>query len=428
MRILVLGAGVSGKAAAGLAHRLGHSVVGFDEDPVAAAAARASGLSFTGGEWDRALLETADLVVASPGIPPDAPMVVDARAARLPVWSELEFGFRHAAAPLLAVTGTNGKTTAVTAAAAMLEASGAKVCAAGNIGTALSEVAQEAWDVIVVEASSFQLHFTERFHPIGAAILNVAPDHLDWHGSYEEYAAAKRAIFANQQPADVLAYGVDDAGARRAVTRAPSRVVPVSGDHVPDGGAGVSGKTLRVAGHEFPTPEVGPDFLADLVAAAVLAHHAQATEQGIREALGRFRTGPHRRAVIGRWDGVEWVDDSKATNPHAAAAATAAYDSVVLIAGGRNKGLDLAPMAAMPGVRHVITMGESAAELGALFDEASVTRVSGMDEAVSVADRIAEPGDTILLAPGCASFDMYPSYGARGDAFRAAARRLKGGA
>ncbi len=427
MRTLVLGAGVSGKAAAKLARRLGHTVVGFDEERAAAAAARASGLDFTGGTWDPSRLEGAELVVTSPGIPPDAEMIADALAAGLPVWSELEFGARHATAPLLAVTGTNGKTTAVTAATAMLEASGAKVCAAGNIGTALSEVARDAWDVIVVEASSFQLRFTERFHPIAAAILNVAPDHLDWHGSYEQYLAAKQAIFANQGPGDVLAYGADDPGARRAVAGARARTVPVSGDRVPEHGAGVSEGEIRVAGHVLPAPDTGPDFLTDLVAAAVLAHHADATEEGIREGLARFHPGPHRRTSVGRWGGVDWVDDSKATNPHAAAAAAAAYDTVVLIAGGRNKGLDLEPMADMPSVRHVVAMGESAAELAALFDPVRVTRVAGMEEAVSAADRISRPGDTILLAPGCASFDMFPSYSARGAAFQASVLRLKGG-
>lgn len=428
MRILVLGAGVSGTAAARLAGRLGHSVVGFDEDPAAAAAARRSGLSFAGGDWGPSLLGDADLVVVSPGIAEHAPMITDALEAGLPVWSELEFGSRHAAAPLLAVTGTNGKTTAVTAAASMLEASGAKVCAAGNIGTALSDVAQDAWDVIVVEASSFQLRFIDRFHPIGAAILNVAPDHLDWHPSFEAYLEAKRAISANQGPADVLAYGIDDPGARRAAAGSRARLVPVSGERVPGDGAGISAGELRVAGLGFPAPDLGPDFLTDLIAAAVLARHAEATEAGIREGLARFRPGPHRRTPVGRWDGVEWVDDSKATNPHAAAAAAAAYPSVVLIAGGRNKGLDLSPMAHAPTVRHLVAMGESASELAALFDPETVTRAPTMEAAVSAADRAARPGDTVLLAPGCASFDMFRSYGARGDAFREAVLSLKGGA
>ncbi len=427
MKTLVLGAGISGKAAAGLAQRLGHDVVVFDQDEHAAAVLGGSGMAIRGGHWDARLLAGVDTVVTSPGIPEHAAMIVDTLSAGVPLCSELEFASRYATAPLLAVTGTNGKTSAVSATTAMLEASGAKVCSAGNIGTALSDVAQDAWDVIVVEASSFQLRFAESFHPSGAAILNVTPDHLDWHRDFDAYLDAKRQITANQDAGDLLAYGADDEGARHASSGSVARTVPISGDRVPRSGAGVDNGRLRIEGADFDAPDLGPDFLTDLVAAAVLARHGGATEAGIRKGLESFRPLPHRRATVGIWNGVRWVDDSKATNPHAAVAAAASFRSVVLIAGGRNKGLDLSPMADMPTVRHVITMGESGDELGALFDSARVSAVATMEDAVAAADELVRAGDTVLLAPGCASFDMFASYAQRGEAFREMVLRRKAG-
>jgi UDP-N-acetylmuramoylalanine--D-glutamate ligase len=427
MTTLVLGAGVSGRAAAGLAQRLGHDVVGFDEDESAAAAARDMGLDFKGGPWDPGIMGSIDLVVASPGIPEHSAMMVDVAAAGVALCSELEFASRHTSAPLVAVTGTNGKTSAVSAATAMLQASGARTCAAGNIGKALSDVVRDPWDVIVVEASSFQLRFAESFHPIAGAVLNVTPDHLDWHLTFEAYLEAKSGITANQGPGDVLAFGADDGGASAIAAGSSARTVPISGTRVPTGGSGVADGAVWIEGNEFPAPGLGPDFLVDLVAAGVLAMHAGATTDGIREGLADFHPGPHRRSVVGTWDGVRWVNDSKATNPHAAVAAAAAYPSVVLIAGGRNKGLDLTPMASMPTVRHVVTIGESADELGGLWRHDQVTEAADLADAVARADEVSSPGDTVLLAPGCASFDMFSSYAERGEIFESTVRRRKAG-
>ncbi len=248
-------------------------------------------------------------------------MIQDTLDAGTMLWSELEFASRQATAPLLAVTGTNGKTSTVEAAQAMLEASGAKVCAAGNIGTALSDVATEAWDVIVVEASSFQLRFIDRFHPTGAALLNVTPDHLDWHGSFDAYVDAKANITRNQSTPDVFVYGADDAVAQKVSATTSARTVAVSGSSIPDGGVGIAEGSLRLGDARFEAPDLGPDFLTDLAAAAVLARHEGATVDGISAALAAFRPGPHRRRTVGVWDGIRWVDDSKATNPEATAAA-----------------------------------------------------------------------------------------------------------
>ncbi len=427
MRTLVVGAGVSGTAAAHLARRLGHEVTAYDRDEAAAARLEASGVATSGGIWDPDLLVGVDLTVTSPGVPERSAVLADSRDAGIPVWSELEFAARQVTAPLLAVTGTNGKTSTVEATTAMLEASGIKVCAAGNIGTALSDVAQDAWDVIVVEVSSFQLRFTETFHPLGAVILNISPDHLDWHGSFDAYVAAKARITANQLPEDLVCYGADDPVARREAAASRAQAVPVSGHRVPRGGAGVDGGVLRVFDAEFPAPDLGPDFLADLVAAAVLARHGGASEAGVRRGIDDFEPGPHRRRTVGIWGGVRWVDDSKATNPHAAAAAAASFPSVVLIAGGRNKGLDLSPLADPPTVRHVVAIGESAADVASLFSSDMVSMAGDLEDAIVAADARAERGDTVLLAPGCASFDMFASYAARGEAFTALVTARKEG-
>ncbi len=426
MNVLILGAAVSGTAAAHLARRLGLGVEIYDQQAAALGSLQAEGFVLHSGPWTPHLLEDVDLVVTSPGIPEAAAPIVDTLAAGIPLWSEMEFAARHIDAPYLAVTGTNGKTTVVEATAAMLEHAGVKVCAAGNIGTALSSVVGEPWDVVVVEASSFQLRFTDTFRPVAAALLNVAPDHLDWHGTEDAYAAAKARIYANQTPQDILVFDADDPGAVAAVAGATSTLTPVSGRRLPDGGSGVDGDLVVIGEMELPRPNLDESFLVDLVAAGTLARHVGADRVSVATVMATFEPGPHRRTVVGVWDGVTWVDDSKATNPHAAVAAASAYRDVVLIAGGRNKGLDLAPLAAVPSVRHIIALGEAAGDL-ATAAPGRVTLVDTMDAAVVAADRMATPGTTVLLAPGCASFDMYRSYGERGEQFRRLVVDHKGG-
>jgi UDP-N-acetylmuramoylalanine--D-glutamate ligase len=280
---------------------------------------------------------------------------------------------------------------------------------------------------VVLEASSFQLRFIDEFHPAAAAVLNVAPDHLDWHGSAADYARSKARIFENQGPDDLLLYDVDDAGATALVTGARSRVIPVSGTRLPEGGYGPDGDRLLLPGLVVPRPRLDPAFLVDVVVAAALATHLGALAEAVATAIAGFRPGPHRRTVVGAWDGVQWIDDSKATNPHAAASAAAAYSSVVLIAGGRNKGLDLEPLANAATVRRIVAIGEAGEDLRTIAPHKVVT-ADDMDEAVAIADGIARPGDTVLLAPGCASFDMFASYTERGEKYVAAVLERKGSA
>ena len=437
MRVLVLGAAVSGMAAARLAVRTGHDVTVYDADPASATAAPLGtavtdpAIAVATGAWRPEVLAGIDLVVTSPGIPEAAPPIVDAleaaRSNRLRVVAELEFASAHLDAPYVAVTGTNGKTTVTETAAAMLTASGLKACAAGNVGLALSDVALEPWDCVVVEASSFQLRFIDRFRPDAAAVLNVAPDHLDWHGGFAGYLAAKTRIHENQRPGDIVAYDPDDPGAVSAVAAARSQRVPISGTHRPMSGNGPQGGRLHIGDLAFPVPDLDAVWLFDVAVAATLAAHVGAEAEGIAAVAAAFTPGAHRRTVVAEWSGITWVDDSKATNPHAAVAAAGAYPSVILIAGGRNKGLDLSPLTAVPSVRRIVAIGEAAPDLASAGGD-RVDVAADLADAVRIAASLAMPGDTVLLAPGAASFDMFTSYAARGDAFVAEVAHILGNA
>ena len=388
----------------------------------------AEGFGIAGGEWDPMLLEGVDLVVASPGFSERSAPVVDTLERGVPLWSEIELAWRHLKSPVVAVTGTNGKTTVTEATSAMLESSGLRAPATGNIGSPLSEYADEVYDALVVEVSSFQLRFIDEFHPVPAAITNVATDHLDWHGSGYSYREAKRRIYENQTVSDLLVYDGDDPGAAELVRGAPSQLVPVSGRRMPEGGAGVSNGTLVVGEVTLDVddlPSDDPIHLVNVGCAGVLAFRMGASGQGVVKGAQKYRPGAHRRTLIMRSGGVIWVDDSKATNPHAAVASIRAHDSVVLIAGGLAKGLDLAPIAEEPAVRVLIGIGEAGPALVELAGERG--RLAGnLETAVEMARQIAEPGDTVLLAPGCASFDQFESYGQRGDRFAELVRETVG--
>lgn len=425
MRTLVLGAAVSGRAAARLAQRLRHDVVVYDRN-TDVLAGFGNDIDVHSGDWQSEILTDVDLVVTSPGFPEHVGPILDVVAAGIPLISEMEFAASQLTVPYGAVTGTNGKTTVTAAAADMLVASGVDAIAAGNIGTALSDIVLEPPSVVVIEASSFQLRFVASFHPKAAAILNIAPDHLDWHRDLDEYIAAKQRIFENQTSEDILVYDADDRGAAGAVGSARARQVPISGSRLPIGGNGASATTLIIGQHEIPRPDLDRAYTMDLVAAATVAAHLGATSAGIEQIVTTFVPGDHRRSIVGSWDGVIWINDSKATNPHAAVASVEAYDSVVLIAGGRNKGLDLSAIVAVPSVRAVVGIGEAAAELEAATDPDRYSGAVDMDDAIGIADSIARRGDTVLLAPGCASFDMFDSYAMRGDVFSQLVRKHKG--
>ncbi|MGH8871796.1 MAG: UDP-N-acetylmuramoyl-L-alanine--D-glutamate ligase [Acidimicrobiia bacterium] len=426
-RVLVLGAGVSGLAAARLARSRDLVVTVYTE--ASPAASLEQGFSVASGGWDPVLLNGVDLVITSPGFPERALPIVEALEWGIPVWSEIEFAWRHLDIPVAAITGTNGKTTVTEAASAMLEASGIDAPATGNIGSALSDHVDRHHEAVVVEVSSFQLRFCETFHPVAAAITNVAVDHLDWHGSEHSYRAAKARIFMNQTDEDLLVYDADDEGAATMASGAPGELFPVSGLHLPPGGGGVDGDRLVVGELSISIGELmsdDPVHLVNMASASALALRMGATVDGVASAVRSFSPGPHRRATVTRSGGVTWVDDSKATNPHAALASIRAHDSVVLIAGGLAKGLDVSPLAGEPKVRFVIGIGEAGFDLAAAAGERG--RMAGtLERAVELAAELAVPGDTVLLAPGCASFDQFISYEERGERFAYLVMEITGG-
>jgi UDP-N-acetylmuramoylalanine--D-glutamate ligase len=379
------------------------------------------------------------------------------------VWGEVELAWRlrpsEGAAPWLTVTGTNGKTTTVQMLTSILRAAGLRACSAGNVGTPVLEAVMdpEPYDVIAVELSSFQLHWSHSLAPRASACLNVAPDHVDWHGSLDEYAAAKGKVYANTEVACV--YNVQDERTRRLVedaevqegcraigftlgSPAPSQVGVV--DDVLADRAFVEQR--RTAAAELATfddlrgdaPSPAPHLVANALAAAALARAHGVPAGAVRAGLRAFVPEPHRIAEVGTVDGVRWVDDSKATNPHAARASLAAYDHVVWVAGGLLKGADVDELVAgaVDRLRGVVLIGRDRARLAeALARHApdvpvvdlDRTDTGAMDLVVREARALAHEGDVVLLAPAAASMDMFADYGARGDAFVGAVNRLAAG-
>jgi UDP-N-acetylmuramoylalanine--D-glutamate ligase len=342
----------------------------------------------------------------------------------IPVWSEFELAARWSSLPLVAVTGTNGKTTVTTLVEAMLGASGLRTVSAGNNDLPLVDaLAGEAdLDVVVVEASSFRLHFTERFRPRVATWLNSAEDHLDWHPSMEHYASAKARVWAAQESGDVAVANAEDPVVMAAVTSLRSQLVTFGlerGDWRTEGGHLVMPDSNVLLGVDELWRAL-PHDLANALAAAATALAAGASLEGVRSVLRDFRGLAHRVSLVAEHGGVRFYDDSKATDPHAAAAALAGFTSVVLIAGGRNKGLDLGLLTTQSArLRTVVAIGEATEEVVAAFETTTVPVVAAdsMDGAVAAARAAAQPGDAVLLSPGCASFDWYSSYAERGDDF-----------
>ena len=427
-RALVIGLGRSGQSIARHLLVRGASVAVVDDAPVeeARAAAAALGVKLVERPTVDALADMvvrADVIVPSPGVPASHPVYTLARAAGVPVRGEVELAATWATCPLIAVTGTNGKTSVTSLIAEMLSASGIRSIAAGNIGLPLCDaVVNPDLAVIVAEVSSFQLAFAESFHPAVAVWLNLAPDHLDWHGDLDAYAGAKARIWARQDADDVAVVNADDPLVMAEAARAPSRLVTF-GLETPDADYTVSDGWLR--GPEGLVADVAtlcrtlPHDLANALAASAAALAAGATLEGVRTALAAFAPLPHRLTLVAYSDGVRWYDDSKATNPHAAVAAVRGFDSVILLAGGRNKELDLAELAEVSDrIKAVVAMGEAAPQVAAAFaGRRPVRTVASMDQAVIAAAEVARPGDVVLLSPGCASFDWYGSYAERGDDF-----------
>lgn len=330
---------------------------------------------------------------------------------------------------LVAITGTNGKTTVTTLVTAMLQASGRSAIAAGNIGVPLVEAVSSATDVCVAEVSSFQLQFTESFHPAVSCWLNLSPDHLDWHPTIGHYADAKARIWRNQRRGDTAVVNADDPLVAASAAGIPSGVSTVEFSATRETAYNFDGEFLRGPGGEAivaasELPRALPHDIANALAATAVATAAGASPEGCRSALRGAPLLPHRVSLVASSGGIEWYDDSKATTPASVLAAVAGFKSVVLIAGGRNKGLDLEVLASgAPPIRAVVAIGEAADEVVRAFRGVVPVEVAAtMDDAVSAAARTAVPGDAVLLSPGCASFDWYSSYAERGDHFASLAK------
>lgn len=403
-----------------------------------------------------------DLVVTSPGWRPDQPMLLAAAGTGVPVWGEVELAWRMrplvGAAPWLTVTGTNGKTTTVQMLTSMLRAAGLRATSAGNVGTPILEAVMDPapYDVIAVELSSFQLHWSSSIAPRASVCLNVAPDHVDWHGSYAEYLRAKGKVYQNTEVACV--YNVEDPQTEQLVRDAEVRegcravgftlgvpavsMVGMVEDVLADR-AFVAERATSAA--ELATlddvrgsaPSAAPHLVANALAAAALARAHGIPPIAVRDGLRAFTPEPHRIAEVATIGQVRWVDDSKATNPHAAAASLAAFPSVVWIAGGLLKGAEVDDLVAgvADRLRGVVLLGRDRARIAEAVarhaPEVPVidvpdTDTGAMDTIVVAAAGLALPGDVVLLAPAAASMDMFDNYGARGDAFAAAVHRLVG--
>jgi UDP-N-acetylmuramoylalanine--D-glutamate ligase len=445
-RALVVGLGVTGRAVAGALVRRRVEVVAVDDHPTdtTRAAARSLAVELLEAPAQDALeaaVQAADIVLPSPGLPDGHPAFAAARHHGVPVRSEFDLAGQWDRRPVAAITGTDGKTTVTTMVTAMLEASGLRAVACGNTEVPLVEALDDpGTDVFVVEASSFRLGHSHGFRPLVATWLNFAADHLDVHADLDAYEAAKARIWAdldadggvavvNADDPVVLRHRPTDARSVTFSTVAVPAGAPPAADAAVVGGRLVAPGGLDLLGVD-ELPRALPHDVANALAAACTALLAGATLDGVRHVLRTFEGLPHRVQLVAEADGVRWYDDSKATTPHAALAAVAGFSSVVLVAGGRNKGLDLSVLARqVPPVRAVVAMGEAADLVADAFAPTGVPleRVTtDMDDVVAAAARLAGPGDAVVLSPACASFDWFRSYGERGDAFAAAVRRHTG--
>ena len=438
-RVLVVGAARSGLAAAALLVRRGARVTLTDMRPQVAGEAelRALGVTLELGSHRRESFTGADLVVTSPGVPPEIDEIVLARQAGVPVVGELELASRWLQGRIVAITGTKGKSTTTTLVGRMLEASGRRVLVGGNIGVPLSaQVDESTADTLhIVEASSFQLETTNTFHPWIAALLNLSPDHLDRHPSDAAYADAKARVFANQGPDDWTVVNSNSPGALALASRSRARLVRYSADGVLDEGVYVEGGVIWRRTSEGAVPLVplsavrlhGRHMLGNVVAASAISHLAGASETGMTAGVTGFTGLEHVMEPVASSGGVRFVNDSKATNVDAAARSIESFDGVVAIVGGRFKGgrfEDLrAPLAAHG--RAVVAIGETRPlVVAALGGVVPVEEAASMAEAVARAATLAAPDGVVLLAPACSSFDMFESYDARGRAFKEEVARL----
>ena len=445
--VVVYGLGKSGIAAARLLLREGAHVTGIDARTEAelgepAAELRAQGVTLSLGGAPEELLNSAALIVLSPGVPFGLPEVQRAREAGIKIWGEVELASKFLEGPILGITGTNGKSTTTALTGELLAHSGKRVFVGGNLGRPLAEapLQSEPFDAYCIELSSFQLEGTDSLRVHGAALLNLTPDHLDRYASLAEYAAAKARIFRNQREGDFAVVNAEDSG---VIELARSARVPVYGFSLDTARSGLplAGGARRAPGgfqiqlrsnpelYALSNPALRGDHnLKNAMAAALLARLGGAPPEAVQRGLRSFSGLAHRMESVRTLNGVEWINDSKATNVESALVALRALKgNIWLIAGGKGKGAPYDPLVeeSRGKVNGILTIGEDAAAIAAAFGPSlPIHSCESLDRAVERARSLARRGDVVLLSPACASYDQFQNFEDRGDTFKRLVRAL----
>jgi len=446
-KVLVVGLGKSGLAAALFLRHRGAQVTVSDARSAEALAKDIPALLEEGimvetGGHGLLTFRRQDLIVVSPGVPLNTPELAQVRSFGLPVIGELELAARFLKGKILAITGSNGKTTTTALVGEILEKAGIPTLVGGNIGVPVVSLIEASTDEtwVVLEVSSFQLESTVQFHPSIAVILNITPDHLDRHGTFESYALAKERIFAAQDGSDSVVLNADNERAAQAAARSSAQVYSFSVEHPVERGAWLEQGYLVYRGAEDAPVETvmplsgiplkGTHNVENVLAAVCAARLAGAPVDAIRKAIEDFRAVEHRLEYVATINGVEYYNDSKATNVDATAKAIAAFNSGIhLILGGKDKGSDYTILASLlrQRVRAVYTIGTAAAKIESqLRGVVAIRTCETLDVAVSAAGNAARPGDVVVLAPACSSFDQFENYEQRGKVFKELEGERKG--
>ncbi|KAA0963584.1 UDP-N-acetylmuramoyl-L-alanine--D-glutamate ligase [Streptococcus cristatus] len=440
-KVLVLGLAKSGESAARLLDKLGAIVTvndgkPFEENPAAQSLLEEGIKVVTGGHPLELLDEDFEWMVKNPGIPYNNPMVIRALEKKIPVITEVELAYLISDAPIIGITGSNGKTTTTTMIAEVLTAGGQNGLLSGNIGFPASQVAQDAGetDTLIMELSSFQLMGIEAFHPEIAVITNLMPTHLDYHGSFEDYVAAKWNIQKNMTASDYIVLNFNQDLAKELAKKTTAQVIPFSTQEQVDG-AYLDGDVLTFRGEaimkasELGVP--GSHNVENALATIAVAKLRGVDNQVIKETLAHFGGVKHRLQYVGEINQVKFYNDSKSTNILATQKALSGFDNskVILIAGGLDRGNEFDELVPdIKGLKKMVILGESAARVKRAADQAEVSYVDASDvrDATRKAFSVAEPGDVVLLSPANASWDMYKNFEVRGDEFLAVFKELKG--
>lgn len=442
-RAVLFGMGKSGLAGAAFLHAHGAETLVIDEataDEVGEALTTlaALGVQARAGVKHYGELNSPDLLVVSPGVPLDHPLLQQARVHGVEIIGEVELAYRFCAVPMVAVAGTNGKGSTTTMLGAMLSAAGLRTVVAGNIGVPLVSVVEEDWQVVVAEVSSFQLETIDEFHPWAAILLNITPDHIVRHGTFDAYVEAKQRLFMNQQEGDLAVLNVDNEAVAGLAGKLPLEPLRVSLEGAGTRAAAfLSGEELIVhlpgrapvavcRVEDLPIP--GEHMIGNALCAAVVAVAAGCTPDHIAQGLRNWQPAAHQMTEAVIVNGVRFIDDSKATNVDSAIAdVSSLLGPVYVIAGGQTKGADMTPYAELLAQRAsgVFLIGEGSFEIaGGIGSRVPVTMSASVEAAVQAAYQAAEAGSTVILAPACASFDQFSGQAERGDRFAAAARAL----